>query len=92
MMVTSMFDLTKFLYKYGESWIGSNPEYKGKIDAQTKQIYAFVEKEGLSGMGGKVSEIMAKEWDRIMALPMDEQADAIGKFAGNVISALMAIK
>ena len=49
-MVTGIADLTVFIYKYGESWIGNNPTYKNKIDTQMGKVYDFVEKNGFSGM------------------------------------------
>lgn len=53
-MITGVADLSVFLYKYGESWIGSNPEYKNKIDAQMKQVWDFVAENGFSGTGSVV--------------------------------------
>lgn len=91
-IITWTLDLTKFLAKYAKSSFGDNPEYKNKIDEQMSLIYSFIKKEWMSGLWSKIYDIIWKEWDKILALPYDEQSEEIWKFAWNVISALLVIK
>ncbi|MDP2090780.1 MAG: hypothetical protein Q8K30_04240 [Candidatus Gracilibacteria bacterium] len=86
-IISGSIDLLSFMAKYP-----FNQKYRKEFDAQAGIIYDFIKKEGLSGVGNKVYEILGKEMDRISKLPPEKQAQAIGKIAGNVISMLAVIK
>ncbi len=72
--------------------MGSNPEYKNKIDTQTGKIWEYIKNTPFATQKDQVFSVMGKEWDKIMALPSDKQAEAIGSFAGNVIAVLATIR
>ncbi len=101
-MVTGVADLTLFMGKYIVSWyqsMGWDTTNSEKMNAQIGQVfnqmgkvYDFVEQNGFSGMWDAVSKALKQEWDKIMALPPNKQADAIGQLAGNVIGALTLMK
>ena len=78
MIIMGTIDLAKFMVKYSGSLIGIHPEYKEKIDSQASQIYAWMQKEGMTGMSESVRDLIMKEMDRIVHLPESEQAEAIG--------------
>ncbi len=86
-MIASIPDLTICAAK-----LLASPKYRASVWAQLQQIKDFVDKNGYAGTRGIVGDILSKEWDKIAALPPEQQAEAIGKFAGNVIAALTAIR
>ena len=88
MIIMGTIDLTKFMVKYSGSLIGIHPEYKEKIDSQASQIYAWMQKEGMTGMGESVRDLIMKEMDRIVQESAAKRAEIVTKMqavdAGNL--------
>jgi hypothetical protein len=91
-VITWTFDLLKFLGKYSISYLGYHPEYKDKVNTQAQQLYAYLKKEGMWGVQEKAVTLFNQEIERISKLPQEQQAQAIGNIAGNVIGMLTIMK
>lgn len=71
------------------------------VDAQKRAAFVkqceiigkCMEQEGFWGIAAEqVGKLIAQEWEKVQKLPPEQQSEAIGKIAGNVIFALTAIK
>jgi hypothetical protein len=91
-IITWAFDLASFMVKYSGSMLGIHPEYKQKIDIQAGKLYDWIQKEWISRISEQAGKLIENEMKRISQLPQEEQAEAIGNIAGNIISMLTAIK
>ncbi|MDD3144510.1 MAG: hypothetical protein PHV23_00200 [Candidatus Gracilibacteria bacterium] len=91
-MITGVFDITVFILKYSGSLVGIDSKYKTEVNNQASKIWDFMQKEGFSGLSDEVYNAIGKEMDNIAKLPKNEQAEAIGKLSGKVISLLLVIK
>jgi hypothetical protein len=91
-IITGALDLAGFMVKYSRSILGINPEYKKRIDEQAGKLYDWVNKEWMTWIWDQIEKLIEQEMKRISKLPQEEQAEAIGNIAGNIISLLTAIK
>ncbi len=67
-------------------------EYREKINKQAEEIYDWWDKNGTGKAVELLEEALRKEMDRISKLPSEQQSEAIGNIAGNVIGMLSVMK
>lgn len=91
-MITGVIDLAVFMGKYAGSMLGIHPEYKTKINEHATLLFDWMKKEWRIWIQDKVFEFIEQEMIRISTLPQEEQAEAIGNIAGNIIGMLTGMK
>lgn len=86
--IVDIFEVSKLLVG-----VTVDAQKRAALVKQCEIIGKCMEQEGFWGIAAEqVGKLIAQEWEKVQKLPPEQQSEAIGKIAGNVIFALTAIK